>query len=174
MSRNSELPAPSASSATSSLAQQEREFHKAVQPGSPISALLSSARQPLMVGPASGATIRSEPTLLRKLQASKKEAVRSPSNVNKVGSRKQDIPEDGGGDGFERREEEVRMKESQSQKARIIAQMVPAQALHASSPFNDTENVPVSASEPAQGDVCGCAQKRLYQPLGLPLVVQPL
>jgi hypothetical protein len=57
MSWNSEPPAPSASSATSSLAQQEREFHKAVQPGSPISALLSSARQPLMVGPTGGATI---------------------------------------------------------------------------------------------------------------------
>ena len=152
MSRNSEPPAPSASSATSSLAQQEREFHKAVQPGSPISALLSSARQPLMVGPAGGATIRGEPTLLRKLQAAKKEAARSPANVNKAGSRMQDIPEDGGGDGFERREEEVRMKELQSQKARIVAQMVPAQALRASSPFEDTENVPVSASEPAQGE----------------------
>jgi serine/threonine protein kinase len=45
---------PSTSSATSSLAQQEREFQKAVQPGSPISSLLSSAHQPLMVAPAGG------------------------------------------------------------------------------------------------------------------------
>jgi hypothetical protein len=153
-SRNTEPPAPSASSATSSLAQQEREFLKAVQPGSPISALLSSARQPLMVAPAGGATIRGEPTLLRKLQAAKKEAARSPAHVNKVGGRLQEIAEEGGlGDGLERREEEVRMKELQSQKARIVAQMVPAQASRApGSPFEDTENVPVSAPEPAQGE----------------------
>jgi hypothetical protein len=152
-SRNSEPPAPSAGSATSSLAQQEREFQKAVQPGSPISALLSSARQPLMVGPAGGATIRGEPTLLRKLQAAKKEAARSPGKDNKVGSRLQEIAEEGGpGDGFERREEEVRMKELQSQKARIVAQMVPVQASRVPSPFEDTENVPVSAPEPAQGE----------------------
>ncbi|KAG8747961.1 Cell cycle serine/threonine-protein kinase cdc5/MSD2 [Ceratobasidium sp. 428] len=34
-----------------SAVQQEREFQKAVNPGSPISALLSSARQPLLVAP---------------------------------------------------------------------------------------------------------------------------
>lgn len=152
-SRNSEPPAPSAGSATSSLAQQEREFQKAVQPGSPISALLSSARQPLMVGPAGGATIRGEPTLLRKLQAAKKEAARSPAKDSKTGSRLQEIAEEGGpGDGFERREEEVRMKELQSQKARIVAQMVPVQTSRVPSPFEDTENVPVSAQEPAQGE----------------------
>jgi cell cycle serine/threonine-protein kinase CDC5/MSD2 len=153
-SRNSEPPAPSVSSATSSLAQQEREFQKAVQPGSPISALLSSARQPLMVAPVGGTTIRGEPTLLRKLQAAKKDAARSPVKANKVGSRLQEITEEGGpGDGFERREEEVRMKELQSQKARIVAQMVPAQASRVpESPFEDTENIPVPASEPAQGE----------------------
>ncbi|KAF9550436.1 Pkinase-domain-containing protein [Agrocybe pediades] len=78
-------------SVTSSLAQQEKEFQKAVQPGSPISALLSSARQPLMMGtaaPAAGGVTTSssggniaaamsagaagggkESALLRKLQA---------------------------------------------------------------------------------------------------------
>ena len=153
-SRNSEPPAPSLSSATSTFAQQEREFQKAVQPGSPISALLSSARQPLMVAPAGGTTIRGEPTLLRKLQAAKKEAARSPAKGNKVGNRLQEIvEEDGPGDRFEKREEEVRMKELQSQKARIVAQMVPAQASRApESPFEDTENVPVPASEPALGE----------------------
>ena len=89
-SRNIEPPAASASSATSSLAQQEREFQKAVQPGSPISALLSSARQPLMVAPAGGAAICGEPTLLRKLQAMK-EAAKSLAKVNKVRSRLQGI-----------------------------------------------------------------------------------
>lgn len=56
--------------ATSSIAQQEKEFQKAVQPGSPISALLSSARTPLVVGPAApgGGGVRESP-LLRKLQA---------------------------------------------------------------------------------------------------------
>lgn len=153
-SRNSEPPAPSVSSATSSLAQQEREFQKAVQPGSPISALLSSARQPLMVAPAGGTTTRGEPTLLRKLQAAKKEAAQSPAKVNKIRNKLQEIAEeDAPGDGFERREEEVRMKELQSQKARIVAQMVPAQASRApESPFDDIENVPVPASEPAQGE----------------------
>ena len=153
-SRNSELPASSASSTTNSLAQQEREFQKAVQPGSPISALLSSARQPLMIATVGGSTIRSEPTLLRKLQAAKKEATKSPAKTGKVGSRLQGIAEeDGTGDGLQRREEEVRMKELQSQKARIVAQMVPAQASHApESPFEDTENVPALAVETAQGE----------------------
>jgi hypothetical protein len=85
-----------------------------VQPGSPISALLSSTRQPLMVAPTGGGTICGEPTLLRKLQAAMNEAARSP---NKVGSRLQEKAEEGGpGDGFETQEEEVRMKELQSQK----------------------------------------------------------
>jgi cell cycle serine/threonine-protein kinase CDC5/MSD2 len=153
-SRNSEPPAASASSATSSLAQQEREFQRAVQPGSPISALLSSARQPLMVAPAGGAAMRGEPTLLRKLQAAKKEAAKSPAKANKVGSKLQGIAEEGGlCDGFEKREEEVRMKELHSQKARIVAQMVPVQPSHApESPFEDAENVPARVTETAQGE----------------------
>jgi hypothetical protein len=43
-------------------------------------------RQPFMVVPARGATIRGEPTLLRKLQAAKKETARDPVPVNKVAS----------------------------------------------------------------------------------------
>jgi cell cycle serine/threonine-protein kinase CDC5/MSD2 len=154
MSRNSEPPAASASSATSSLAQQEREFQKAVQPGSPISALLSSARQPLMVAPTGGAAVRGEPTLLRKLQAAKKEAATSPAKSNKVGSKLQGIAEEGGPcDGLKKQEEEVRMKELHSQKARIVAQMVPAQASHApESPFEDVENIPAPVTETAQSE----------------------
>ncbi|KDQ07292.1 hypothetical protein BOTBODRAFT_149264 [Botryobasidium botryosum FD-172 SS1] len=59
-------------SATHSVEQQEREFHKAVQPGSPISALLSSARQPLIVANAGNSTSQRDPTanqLFRKLSA---------------------------------------------------------------------------------------------------------
>ncbi len=52
---NSEPHALSVSSTTSGLAQQEREFQKAAQPSSPISSLLSLARQPLMVAPAGSA-----------------------------------------------------------------------------------------------------------------------
>ena len=148
---NIEPPAPSASSA-SSLAQQGREFQKAVQPGSPISALLSSARQPLMVAPGGIiGTSRGEPTLLRKLQAAKKEAAttKSPAKSLKASNRLQGISEEGGNQG-----EEVRMmKELQSQKARIVAQMVPAQLRvpprlsTTESPFEDAENV-----APAQGE----------------------
>jgi cell cycle serine/threonine-protein kinase CDC5/MSD2 len=159
-SRNSEPPASSAGSASSSLAQQEREFQKAVQPGSPISALLSSARQPLMVAPAGGTAMRGEPTLLRKLQAAKKEAARSPAKANNAGGRLQGIAEeDGAGAAFERREEEVRMKELQSQKARIVAQMVPTETPNAPvSPLEDTENIPVT--EVAQSERRGRVRTR--------------
>ena len=144
---NDEPPAPSASS----LAHQEREFQKAVQPGSSISALLKSARQPLIV--ATGGiigTARGEPTLLRKLQAAKKEVAtaKSPAKTLKASSRLQGISEEGG------QGEEVRMmKELQSQKARIVAQMVPAQLRvppprsTTESPFENAENV-----APAQGE----------------------
>ena len=36
----------------------------------------------------------------------------------------------------------------------IVAQMVPAQASRAYSPFEDTENILISVSEPAQGERC--------------------
>ncbi|KAH9029985.1 kinase-like domain-containing protein [Lactarius pseudohatsudake] len=149
--RDIEPPAPSASSA-SSLAQQEREFQKAVQPGSPISALLSSARQPLMVAPGGVGVVRGEPTLLRKLQAAKKEAVKSPAKTQKA-TRLQEIMEEGGA-AYEMQGEEARTKELQSQKARIVAQMVPAQVPRSTteSPFEDAENVPAPVLETAQGE----------------------
>jgi hypothetical protein len=107
-----------------------------------------------MVAPAGGAVIRGEPTLLRKLQAAKKDAAKSPAKVNKAGSRLQGIAEEGGiGDGLERRQEEVRMKELHSQKARIVAQMVPAQAPQVpESPFEDLENFPAPVTETVQGE----------------------
>ena len=71
--------------------------------------------------------------LLCKLQAAK-EAAWSPANANKVGSRLQDIAKEGGpGNRAERCKEEVQMKELQSQKARIIAQIV------SSGPVNRTK-----------------------------------
>ena len=95
---DNEPPAPSARSA-SSFVQQEREFQKAVQPGSLISALLSSVRQPFMVAHAGVGATRGEPTLLRKLQATKKDVVKSPVKTHKATSRLQEIMEEGGAGG---------------------------------------------------------------------------
>jgi cell cycle serine/threonine-protein kinase CDC5/MSD2 len=104
-------------SMTSSIAQQEKEFHRAVQPGSPISALLISARQPLVMG----TNADKEGQLLRKLQAVAKE-----SPLRGRGTRAlHDIAEDGEAP-REKGEEDMRKKELEAQKARIVAQMVPA------------------------------------------------
>ncbi|KAG6853353.1 hypothetical protein C0991_005027 [Blastosporella zonata] len=132
------VPTAPASSAehktmTSSVAQQELEFQKAVQPGSPISALLSSARQPLLManhGSQPGA--KKETPLFRKLQAVKETPLRrlamrrTPMNQ---------IEEEDGLPipvGFGRMREEhlieerrVRKKQLEAQKARIVAQMAP-------------------------------------------------
>jgi cell cycle serine/threonine-protein kinase CDC5/MSD2 len=118
---------------SSSRAQQEKEFQKAVLPGSPISALLSSARQPLLVAP-QGAP-REEP-LLRKLQA----AARDPKSPAASARRAQNLQ--GIQEGEEQDEYEmVRMKELQSQKARIVAQMVPSKR-DVRSVDDELENVP--------------------------------
>jgi hypothetical protein len=86
-----EPPASSASSLTA-----EREFQKAVQPSSLISALLSSARQPLVIAPAGGVGPARGGS--RKLQAAtaKKEGVKSPAKTLKATSRPQGVTEEGG------------------------------------------------------------------------------
>ena len=117
-------------SITSSIAQQEKEFQKAVQPGSPISALLSSARQPLLMGMGASGTgpagTRESP-LLRKLQSVKE------SPLGRTVTRGLDgIVEENEPQGRRRVEEEelqeelrLRKKELEAQKARIVAQMAP-------------------------------------------------
>ncbi|KAF8068666.1 kinase-like domain-containing protein [Lyophyllum atratum] len=117
---------------TSSVAQQEKEFLKAVQPGSPISALLSSARQPLLMSSNGGqpGSARESP-LLRKLQAVKE----SPLRRSTMRGTNEPLDEGGAHDGppgFGRVREEhlieearVRKKELEAQKARIVAQMAP-------------------------------------------------
>jgi hypothetical protein len=62
------------------------------------------------------------------LQVAKKETAATKSLVKtlKLSSRLQDITE-GGVVACEKQGEEVRMKESQIQKARVVAQMMPAQ-----------------------------------------------
>ncbi|KIM34660.1 hypothetical protein M413DRAFT_33120 [Hebeloma cylindrosporum] len=141
----------SSKSITTSIAQQEKEFQKAVQPGSPISALLSSARQPLLMGTGGagsavgGANTRESP-LLRKLQAVKE----SPLGRRSVTRGLDGIVEEkengvhrrkGGDDGMEQHEEEemrLRKKELEAQKARIVAQMAPVRE----EPEPEVEEVP--------------------------------
>ncbi|PIL30197.1 transporter [Ganoderma sinense ZZ0214-1] len=131
---------------TASLAQQEKEFQKAIQPGSPISALLSSARQPLIVAPQAqnmnGGPRGGEQPLLRKLQAAKEASASAggvkspPGRAGKaaagmgMGRGLHEIAEEVAGAGmvedeYGARVEELRKKELESQKARIVAQMVP-------------------------------------------------
>ncbi|WVQ94034.1 hypothetical protein IAU59_001112 [Kwoniella sp. CBS 9459] len=64
-----------------SIMQQERDFKNAVQPDSPISALLNSARQPLVQAPAA----IKEPSLLRKLSAAGAASTLSPARKSALG-----------------------------------------------------------------------------------------
>ncbi|TCD67323.1 Cell cycle serine/threonine-protein kinase cdc5/MSD2 [Steccherinum ochraceum] len=122
---------------TSTLAQQEKEFQKAVQPGSPISALLSSARQPLLVAPGSGNT-RGEQPLIRKLQAARE--AKSPARPTRLAQNLQNIEEEQ--DAYDTKQEDQRRKELESQKARIVAQMVPTSAPNSAHPLDEQENMP--------------------------------
>ncbi|OBZ65532.1 Cell cycle serine/threonine-protein kinase CDC5/MSD2 [Grifola frondosa] len=132
---------------TSSLAQQEKEFQKAVQPGSPISALLSSARQPLLVAPLPP---RGEQPLIRKLQAAKDG--KSPTRPGRLGGLTglQNIIEEHDGNGTGARQEELRKKELESQKARIVAQMVPASVEGSVIGSEDQENIPPRGMDPRE------------------------
>jgi cell cycle serine/threonine-protein kinase CDC5/MSD2 len=127
-------------SMTSSIAQQEKEFQKAVQPGSPISALLSSARQPLLM---STNGTRESP-LLRKLQAAAPPA-KSPTRM-RGGRGLQNIEEEDDTAALRgtrmKAENESRKKELESQKARIVAQMVPGNTAPSTYARDELENVP--------------------------------
>ncbi|KAH9008351.1 kinase-like domain-containing protein [Lactarius pseudohatsudake] len=135
-------------------AQQEREFQEAVQPGSPISALLSSAHRPLMVAPGGVGAARGEPTLLHKLQAVNKDAIKSPAKTHETTSGLQCITAAGGA-AYEMQGEEARMKELQCQKVRIVAQMMPARVPRCTeSPFEDAENGPAPAIDATAETLC--------------------
>ena len=136
-------------SITNSIAQQEKEFQKAVQPGSPISALLSSARQPLLMGMgASGTGPARESPLLRKLQSVKE------SPLGRTVTRDLDaIVEENEPQGKRRVEEEdqqeklrLRKKELEAQKARIVAQMAPVKE-EQEEPENDEHDEMVKPRE---------------------------
>lgn len=133
--------APKNKGVTSTLAQQEKEFLKAVQPGSPISALLSSARQPLLVAPG---TTRGEQPLLRKLQAAREaKSPGRPGRDPRLGNL-QNIEEEQGAAAavaYETKQEDQRRKELESQKARIVAQMVPGSSASSTNPMDEQENI---------------------------------
>lgn len=116
----------------SSLAQQEKEFQRAIQPGSPISALLSSARQPLVVANSPGPRTRESP-LLRKLQA----AAPRDSPKRGRGAGLQNIAEED--PIYARSGADNQRKELDAQKARIVAQMAPSGSSR--HPHEDQENV---------------------------------
>ncbi|KIK98056.1 hypothetical protein PAXRUDRAFT_824285 [Paxillus rubicundulus Ve08.2h10] len=126
---------------TSTIAQQEKEFQRAVQPGSPISALLSSARQPLVMSTTSNTK---ESSLFRKLQAAKESkssplrTVRSTRGLGDIEEEEADIPRGTREKNFDLQ----RQKELESQKARIVAQMAPATGHAANRAEDEQENMP--------------------------------
>ncbi|KAH7344487.1 kinase-like domain-containing protein [Rhizoctonia solani] len=111
--------------------QQEREFQKVINPGSPISALLSSARQPLLVAPhLDGSTPgqmnvgrQREQPLYRKLAAAAAQGTGAASVANGRGSALKPLQED---EQEQEQEDLVPMRnnrELETLKARIVAQM---------------------------------------------------
>ena len=102
--------------------QQEKDFKNAVQPDSPISALLKSARQPLVQAP----TGIKETALLRKLSAAGAQSTLSPVRrsaakpscgapvMDRLGEEEEEEEEE---------DEAVREKVLATQKARIVSQM---------------------------------------------------
>jgi hypothetical protein len=133
---------------SSSIAQQEKEFQKAVQPGSPISALLSSARQPLLM---STNGTRESP-LMRKLQAAAPPA-KSPARTRGRGLHNIEEEEDAAVFRGTRvkAEDESRKKELESQKARIVAQMVPGTTTASIYAREEVENMPPAAPKDIRG-----------------------
>ncbi|EJC98313.1 Pkinase-domain-containing protein [Fomitiporia mediterranea MF3/22] len=171
MSLSGTANASSLNSSAAALAQQEREFQRAVQPSSPISALLGAARQPLVMGAGGNANGRErEQPLIRKLQAAQREG-RSPgrpltesrasslasSATGYVPSRAhtadlQDIEEENEPETKE--EAFVRRKELEAQKARIVAQMTSEPATNAmrhAAELEDMENIPPQSRRVASG-----------------------
>lgn len=126
-------PAPASSGA---LAQQEREFQKAVQPGSPISILLKSAQQPLLTASASAGVRNDSASLIKKLAATKADGTRTRNGLRGIA----ETPESGGEgeppEGFEdglapglrSPRDTQRMRAVDNQKARLLAQMASAGA----------------------------------------------
>lgn len=97
-------------SESASVAEQEREFNKAVQPSSPISALLSSARQPLIVANSlpSQPLLRQATTAALAEQQKKQKADMQAANKKYIENLEKDNDQEGLAD----------------QKLRIVSEMV--------------------------------------------------
>lgn len=119
---SSEEPA-SASSANvaPTVAQQERDFQHAVQPGSPISVLLQSAQQPLLVAP------RDNESLIKRLTASRERetgALLSAKRANAGLRPIQENPRTKPSTTIKTQaKDSERVTTVENQKARIVAQM---------------------------------------------------
>ncbi|KAF9235534.1 kinase-like domain-containing protein [Melanogaster broomeanus] len=131
---------------TSTIAQQEKEFQKAVQPGSPISALLSSARRPLVMSTTNNTK---ESSLFRKLQTAKESkssplrTVRSARGLGDIEEEETDVPRGTREKNFDLQ----RQKELESQKARIVAQMAPVTGHGINRAADEQENMPPPRKE---------------------------
>ena len=126
-------PAPASSGA---LAQQEREFQKAVQPGSPISILLKSAQQPLLTASASAGVRNDSASLIKKLAATKIDDARARNGLRDIAETPESGGEEESPEGFENGlapglrspRDTQRMRAVDNQKARLLAQMASADA----------------------------------------------
>jgi cell cycle serine/threonine-protein kinase CDC5/MSD2 len=127
------VPAPASSGA---LAQQEREFQKAVQPGSPISILLKSAQQPLLTASASAGVRNDSASLIKKLAATKTDGARTRNGLRDIAESPEPEGEGEPPEGFENGlapglrspRDTQRMRAVDNQKARLLAQMASAGA----------------------------------------------
>ncbi|KAG8835886.1 Cell cycle serine/threonine-protein kinase cdc5/MSD2 [Serendipita sp. 399] len=108
---------------STSAAQQERDFQKAVQPGSPISILLHSAKQPLVVAP------RDSENLIKRLTAAREKEIGALTNSKRATTGLKGIHEEKEGEteGMaylpKQPKEYGRSTVIENQKARIVAQM---------------------------------------------------
>ena len=128
-----------------SVAQQEREFNRAVQPDSPLSALLSSARQPLLVS--HEPNIHRGSPLHRRLAAAslKPDPKRDRHSPLARSAKTAAVPSGEVSDGSDELEEDPeeaarQQRELAEQKARIVAEMA------------DTLDTRASSREPSPTD----------------------
>ena len=131
---NDKVRTAPASASSGALAQQEREFQKAVQPGSPISILLKSAQQPLLTASASAGARNDSVSLIKKLAATKIDDARTRNGLGGIAETPESGSEDEPPEGFEKGlapglrspRDTQRMRAVDNQKARLLAQMASA------------------------------------------------
>lgn len=100
-----------------SAAQQEREFQQAVQPGSPISILINSAKQPLVVA------ARDNEPLIKRLTASRERGSTELLTKRMMASSLKGIDEEKEEAGSPSKKDANKKTTVENQKARIVAQM---------------------------------------------------